>query len=168
MRKLEFKDIARYLPWGLDVRVNSLITKAWGVDGLTHSTARYIKTDYGDFELSLCKPVLRPLSDLIKTIKHNGEEFVPIVRLAEVSNEPIGIKGLRDAALVTKEGRVIYVVIGEDASFQFEPKLSVFAFFENGEVLPAVCQARLFDLLDEWKFDYRGLIDSGLAVADNR
>ncbi len=70
--KLELKHLAPYLPYGLNLKINT----PFG------TTDRKFEIDCGhDFNLHLSecniKPILRPLSDLTKEIEVNGEKFVP-------------------------------------------------------------------------------------------
>ena len=77
MNKNEF--MAMSLPYGLKVLRpdNSTILEIQGV-----YLNNIIFTDRRIGNTKKSKPILRPLSDLTKEIKHDGEKFVPIVKLA--------------------------------------------------------------------------------------
>lgn len=101
--------------------------------------------------------VLRHLSDLTKEIEHNGEKFVPILRLAELNLRQFNWKMIFDSKRA------------------FSDKLYV-EFYFNGkdfrcvnQQYDAVAQNQfiLFQKLFEWHFDVFGLIEKGLAVDIN-
>ena len=94
MTKEEF--LAMSLPYGLkcnainDEYFNPVLSKElYRIE--TGKTEKLKDYDYsyivGDVECYIndITPVLHPLSDLTKEIEHNGENFVPIVRLAKIN-----------------------------------------------------------------------------------
>ena len=151
-RKLELKDICGYLPHGLIVVKNRN----------KYPASTIIKNELRSGELSLDEnymPIIRPLSDLYKTITHNGKEIVPIVELAKISlnfkcwhfneNENGDFKY---AEFNSEYGYIKFWYSDEEDCFKCDKK----------DVLN---QYQLFDYLNELKIDYRGLIDLGLAVS---
>lgn len=84
--ELTIKELAPYLPYGLDLKINT----PFG------TTDRKFEIDCGnDFNLHLSqcniKPILRPLSDLTKEIEVDGEYFIPsreyhYLRFEEISS----------------------------------------------------------------------------------
>jgi hypothetical protein len=99
------------------------------------------------------KPVLRPMSDLYKEITdkdyNNGKPFVPIVELAKARHPNFNQYIFYDTELF-----VFYSMHSECGDYSecydyYEDRLSI---------------AEL-DLLHRLHFDYRGLIDAGLAVS---
>ncbi len=151
-RKLEFKDIARYMPYGL-VRIHTT-TKVWSYCS---------KIDLTQFkqlgiESNVFLPILRPISDLYKKIIHNGKKIIPIVKLAKIYDDGLG-------------GWKFYI----DSNFQSCARKGSMTFmFKDGNFIVndwgaenVYNQTQLFDWLDEHLFDYRGLIDAGLAVDVN-
>lgn len=99
------------------------------------------------------KPVLRPMSDLYKEITdkdyNNGKPFVPIVELAKARHPNFNRYIFYDTELF-----VFYSMYSECGDYSecydyYEDRLSI---------------AEL-DLLHRLHFDYRGLIDAGLAVS---
>lgn len=99
------------------------------------------------------KPVLRPMSDLYKEITdkdyNNGKPFVPIVELAKARHPNFNQYIFYDTELF-----VFYSMHSECGDYSecydyCEDRLSI---------------AEL-DLLHRLHFDYRGLIDAGLAVS---
>jgi hypothetical protein len=77
MKKLELKHLALYLPYGLKIGHKSgaksihILHHGNGIGSISH----ILTSD-------LYKPILRPLSDIITKIEHNGEKFVPLDILA--------------------------------------------------------------------------------------
>ena len=70
--KLEIKHLAPYLPYGLNVWLDS--PNASGGQGYM------MELETINLESAIqrqAKPLLRPLSDLTKEIEHNGEKFMP-------------------------------------------------------------------------------------------
>jgi hypothetical protein len=65
--KLELKNLASYLPYGLQI-----------IDHLPKDTKFTMYGSNIDYCINYCKPILRPLSDLTKEIEVNGEKFVPM------------------------------------------------------------------------------------------
>ena len=83
--------------------------------------------------------VLRPLSDLTKEITVNGETFAPIHKLwkSGISDHIDWISGEREHWIKTR---------GHDRWLGDIPFKTI-------------------EYLNQWHFDYRGLIDSGLAIS---
>ena len=141
-RKLELKDIAGYFPYGLRCKIGE---------------------SFYDFDLKVADNwfgcydkvniFLRPLSDLYKTITHNGKEIIPIVELAKITF-PL----------------CEYWKLSDERTEAFSCNYGRF-YFENGgfciedEERYVTNQYQLFNYLNELKIDYRGLIESGLAVS---
>lgn len=120
-----------------------------------------------DFKLSL-----RPAKDLITYIEHNGETFIPLVRLAE-------IHGWDDSVKIEEQNGT-YIVFGDTAihpgngetmgRYFFEIDSEDFDIdwgFENvcggSTFYPVKNQILLYEKLLEWNFDIYKLIDEGLA-----
>ena len=102
----------------------------------------------GSYTISQLTPILRPISDLYKTITHNGKEIVPIVELAKIHRPEY--KWFFD----------------ETHAYCDRERFLYFNGFNVDSMNVKVCnQYKLFDYLHELKIDYRGLIDAGLAVS---
>lgn len=90
--RLELKHLATYLPYGL--KYQSSMDKPfdeygknpiWTFDGINKVFDNYClitKENNDAYEITSCKPILHPLSDLTKEIEVNGEKFVPSERIA--------------------------------------------------------------------------------------
>jgi hypothetical protein len=152
-RKLELKDICGFIPNNLAILVydnriviTHYINDKFGKPTYTTIAGENILSDY-------CKPILRPLSDLYKTITHNGKEIIPIVELAKIAYP--------DTDWYLTEGGAELDIGYEYITFSFVRN----SFSKsNGGVAN---QVQLFDYLNELKIDYRGLIDAGLAIDCN-
>jgi hypothetical protein len=148
-RKLELKDIAGYLPYNLKCQYKYVIVESYGVWRLECGKLFY------DFSY---KPILRPLSDLYRTITHNGKEIVPIVECAKM------VKPNCKWALSKYENAEC-----EDGwSFLYSKEDNAFILIYVATQKIVNNQYKLFDYLNELKIDYRGLIDQGFAIDANR
>jgi hypothetical protein len=85
---LELKDVIGYIPYGLKL-CNSKEFIEYITDAVGCSDGNLnFRSEYG-----ICKkvdgdkvnPILRPLSDLYKTITHNGKNIVPIIECSKIA-----------------------------------------------------------------------------------
>jgi len=126
----------------------------------------YFKEDFNDIELieeDKFKPILRPLSDLTKTINHNGDEFVPMIRLAKIG---IGDYNFRIGTTVGGDKYVYYV----DGDFVFSNNQFTNRLYTKGGNSTTYKSAPQFELLlklIEWHFDMDGFIEKGEAIDAN-
>lgn len=75
MDRLTLEHIAPYLPYGL--RMQNEFGDEWTIN----------MTAFDSFLTKVINeslPILRPLSDLTKEIEHNGEKFVPVLKISEM------------------------------------------------------------------------------------
>lgn len=147
--ELQLKDIEPYLPYKL---------KFTGDIGFETTLCMI---DFNKNQMKLCdktgnaetasllknKPLLRPWSDLIKEIEHNGEMFTPMIRLA------------------CKHWLIINDI--SDITCAFKTR---FECYYSGEILFSINQTQIGNLeywlinqLLQWHFDVFGLIEEGLA-----
>ena len=139
MKTLELKDICGYLPYGL--RIMRPPTNVPVVAELLDIRKDF--TILGAGHIDTYRAVLRQMSDLTKEITHRGEKFVPMVELGECANVEV-----------------------EVADFEFKRDKVIDVLFHNilsGERSSII----IFDKLNDWMFDYRGLISAGLAIDVN-
>lgn len=164
MEKLELKDIAVYLLYGMEFQRpdgKTILTACGNLWTLIMSRGED-NIEYSS--LSGCKPILRNIADITKEITHKGQTFVPIVELAKIASR-IYIKDFK-VKHVLVEWCDVYTECG--CSFGFNN--DEFYFFHktiSGEEQLTINQYELFDKLNEWFFDYRGLIEKGLAIDVN-
>lgn len=151
--KLEFKDVAGYMPYGIlgKSRGGSVQPITLGIRQ-SNSTISIIL----DEEL---KPILRPISDMNKTIIHNGKQIVPIVELAIIAygNPKLNYERKRKLVRILSSNRTFKYIGGQFITLNEDGKQRVSQHNSY----------KLFDYLHELKIDYRGLIDEGLAVDVN-
>jgi hypothetical protein len=150
MKTLELKDICGYLPHGLKIEDKEEF------DGV-------INADYFIYNgVDICdiKPILRPPSDLYKTITHKGKEIIPIVECAKI-------------AFPGCNWKLAYKIDAADTVENNPYQLFMYDFYDgftfryNGGISDIRNQYKLFYFLHELNIDYRGLIESGLAIDCN-
>jgi hypothetical protein len=162
--KLELKDIAPYLPYGLKfksstVGVSVCIIGDGDGDGYCNESVRdvdleflfdffgesnvatHYNTDFGSGFL------LRPLSDLTKEIEVDGEKFMPEDKINKELLYNCGILNCNDGII----------------SLQFQQGISNKLIAIAGEVVPE-CPLGIYNKLIEWHFDVNDLIGRGLAI----
>jgi hypothetical protein len=138
--KLELQHLAGYLPyelWGLIfyTKTDFEKTKLCITDGLNNE-ADIASWLLGTYRV---KPILHPLSDLIKEIEVNGEKFIPIEWLLE--NREV-------------DSEYDFIVALENDWACAEDKI-IFA--------PLSIALKLY----EWHFDIHNLIENNLAIDKN-
>jgi hypothetical protein len=163
-RKLEPKDICGYLPHGLYVDTKLVggmyCNVLTGYQENGNIPTVYIK--YMDAIMPLIfsdiKPLIRPISDLYKTITHNGKEIIPIIECAKIALPKFEFIPTDSLCYCEDDHRGLIQFYYENNSF-------VANFVDIGYVI--LNQVKLFDYLNELKIDYRGLIDADLAIDCN-
>jgi hypothetical protein len=156
--KLELKHLAPYLPYGLKGYAEDIKL----IDSITLHNVEFIIV-----EQPRAKPILRPLSDLTKEIEHNGEKFVPMLRLHELA-WGINFMEKQDMDFRIVDG-------GHIATCLHRNRFTVFrdGNFQNGDLeeefvsFPIKNQLQLFEKLFELHFDVFGLIEAGKAIDFN-
>ena len=193
MRKLELKDIVGYLPYGMNfinkdgviLRMDALQVSGYNV----WAHQRYVKgkkderdinypylkslncSGEGDY-LRRIKPILRPMSDLTKYIAVKGynddKAFVPMVALAERAFE-IEIDAVTGFAQNGKCRGVSFIFDYVEYGFSYSEDTDSFhtQIISPKQNIITDNQSQLFDLLNQWNFDYRNLIGEGLAIDIN-
>lgn len=151
-RELTLTDIAGYLPHKLQLFFSHYgeieTANIWNLQGA-------ILTNF--------KPVLRPMSDLYVEITdkdyNGGKLFVPIVELAKIA----GLSKLEVSVGISQ------YIFDDYAAYDFKWSDDRCSFVltekDSNNAVEEYGNYRLFDLLHQLKFDYRGLIDAGLAVS---
>ncbi len=152
-RELTLADIAGYLPHKLQIQSQFggeiCTANIWNLQGAI---------------VANFKPILRPMSDLCEEITeqgyNEGKPFVPIVTMAKVAYNGVG-----DWGHPIYSGEV-YQCSCNGIFYGFEPADGSFIVCDQtGFPVFSPKQRDLFDLLHRLHFDYRGLIDAGLAVS---
>lgn len=198
------QEIAPYLPYGLQIKILNYQCDYVGIE-YAKATGFYLLGDtlHVAYEggstgkdPSIFKPILRPLSDLTREICHNGEKFIPIVRLLEMKERQqfskdqmlkscsknatvnvIGVEAYESKSLITT-GMTIYSVEYALKTINMGTlvyKLSYDDHFdrfslrdETREInLGVGHQKQMFEKLYEWGLDLNSLIPRGLAIDIN-
>jgi hypothetical protein len=173
-RLLELKDIAGYLPYGLNYQWTNMksVRLISMTDEVDYGSQHSLSTAWEWMKHGQARPILRPMSDLTKEITHRGETFVPMVEIGKL----LGYDNLKKYEI---DGVVEYgfeTRYADDAQgyiFGWHQASQSFGIWydEIDEDLPSVERLVMnvcaFDKLSEWMFDYRGLIPVGLAVDVN-
>ena len=114
MMELELKHLAPYLPYGLEI-INNVNKKR----ELTIYYLNYWKES--GVEL---KPILRPLSDLTKEIKHDGDKFTPCTDYYYIKDELEELSALDSSYIRYTRYNVVKVL--------FELHFDFFGLIEKG------------------------------------
>ena len=150
-RKLELRDIAGYLPYGVFAKfydINFISMIDFASVGCLLSGKEPMRM------------ILRPLPDLYEPIIHNGNEEVPIVELAKITREDLEWTKAPSDNPKSKFGRAEYTFSLHDKDFYLSVKRA-----GSRDVAHLCNQYQLFDYLHSRFIDYRGLIDAKLAIS---
>lgn len=163
MTKKEF--LAMSLPYGLKLfNKNCEHKRIYEMDGLFTPNAVHCKeTNRVDYFHCEIMPILRPLSDLVREIEHNGEKFVPLLELVKiVFDYPFSV-------LYYSKTNVFYTIHCKECEFKYNSDGYGFTLYDNDlqEYRPFSFQLNLFQKLIEWHFDIADLISTGEAIDVN-
>lgn len=168
MEKLELKDIAGHLPYGLKCKFKNEVCDAIGTTNGNIIISKYISevcsVDACAY-LEDVKPILFPMKCLIEEVAINGGTFVPIIELAKLFHK-------EDAYKVTHYEDPRYMdwgYSGEDTAWVInccvENDSNRYLYYSIYKHKLNELPLNLVDKLNELHFDYRGLIERGLAVS---
>lgn len=135
---LTIEHLAAYLPYGLKF-LPTHYNKDKKQDTLYYLSTMLEKSEFGinGYTSNYVKPILRPLSNLIKEIEHNGKKFVPI--------------------------DIIYKLWNEKSLGQFSKSI----ILQKVQLYTNSMPHFIVEKLHSWHFDTKGLIESGLAINYN-
>lgn len=158
---MNIKDLAPYLPYNLKGTLagNSKIYTLVGIDGLFASLRYYDNNEREEYEVCVPLedfiPILRPMTDLVKPISvkgyNNGAEFIPIIELTKNSNTYKNSKyklEFSNAKLLGNDFASCEITIDSGPTMT-----NLFPI----KTMHGINLSDL-DLLNEWHFDYRGLL----------
>lgn len=165
MKTLELKDICGYLPYGLKYQWTNMksVRLISMTDEVDYSSQHSLSTAWEWMVHRQARPILRPMSDLTKEIRqncyNNSKPFIPIVELACML-EAQGYWRVYGAGAAD---------FGEDgesciAQLVFDGDHFVYTVDDEYDTFNSVA---IYDKLNAWMFDYRGLISAGLAIGVN-
>jgi hypothetical protein len=168
MRTLELKDICGYVPHELKLFdkngfMDCVLKVAGIMDGDIifhgeHCKCKIVKEDE-------IKPILYPISSLYETRVHKGKEIIPIVECAKRSIHGVEWNNTVHKSKIVEDD---YYILSYRDGYKYKFGYNKHEFwmeFQNKKF--PVIQLPLFDYLNELKVDYRGLIESGLAIDVN-
>lgn len=180
---LQLSDVAGYLPFGLAfaARIDMPDSyfgvwldsdKPWGMQSLERQSFE----EYHDLSLELgaglYRPILRPMSDLLGTVQdfsfNGGDSFKPLLELVHAWYwDSIDAVALEDTGLfyLATFGAPTLHFGWDQAARCFSAWWSENDPVEAGDSIDIRNVHVLYDLLHRWHFDYRGLIDEGLAFS---
>ncbi|WP_153846330.1 hypothetical protein [Sphingobacterium paramultivorum] len=154
MDKLSLEHLSPYIPYGLNMYHKESAVK---IQKMTH------------FDLSVdllqhhnkwrTKPMLRPISDLIKLIEHDGRKFIPMHQLKN------GGTDLNEFRFLEWKG--YSAIDNEEHETCYDPETMSFNQFYRGDSRMCTKQYEKMQLLFKWHFDVFGLINKGLAIDIN-
>ena len=149
-RILELKDVIGYIPYGLYVKYTD-----GDISLLDFNTPPSI---FGSFV-----PILRPITDMVKCITHNGEKIVPIVECAKIAFPDYKWShddGSKYAFQIETTNDFIFYYDASEGCFKaVYRQIDAFEGHFN--------QWKLFDYLNSLNIDCRGLIgDLAMSVYD--
>ena len=110
-------------------------------------------------------PILHPLPDITKEIEHNGEKFIPMIKLATLLTlNPEKISSTNEV-FCQRKGRSSYSIFSFKGYNSFN--LAIFRNSRLAYIDVSIDQMFLFQKLIEWHFDIAGLIDKCEAIDVN-
>lgn len=196
METLKLEHLAPYLPYSLKFMAGNkkcnvayMSTKKLALIKIGGYGGEVWKCAWGKLPKNV-KPILRPLSDLTKEIKHNGNAFVPAHILHRIACEGLTNPFEKPNSGMWYEGKYqlqefedtgCQVITVETPDDLRESKLEIchsdghVTFSKNlhneeRDSLIYACaeQMQLFQRLYEWHFDVFNLIEKGLAIDINK
>lgn len=168
-RHIELKDIVSYLPYGLAGVIKSSFFegKEDHVDIHIDNVSSLIESGRRGY----LKPFLYPMSDLCKEIKFNGRKFYPIIELVKIIYPDLTLEKnflcpLKDSAK-WETGTILDHYQYRFQYFSNRFHLNTYHSVTGSDNTRSLNTLPLYDKLNELKFDYRGLIDLGMAIDVN-
>lgn len=155
MSKLEAKHVLPYVLYGAKMLTEkNLLDKEDRI--WTLQPSNFPNKWNADFN---SKIILRPMEDMSKEIVINGKKLVPLVELLKI----------KYSAWYQKKADTRYQEIEFDnisAWFSFMATFEVKVMFFTDDIF-SYPEFWIMEKLNEWHFDYNGLIKQGLAVDIN-
>lgn len=173
-RELTLTDIAGYLPYGLKLLDRKYgMTTVWEwqsaacCDWNGEEKVEMISGEKYSEELVMASPILRPMSDLYVEITergyNDGKPFIPIVELANLLGAPEVYQWeLHSDGRCAFSSKAMEYFRWLEVEKSFLHSLSYRHDYSGYDICN---QHEMYDLLHRLHFDYRGLIDAGLAVS---
>lgn len=118
------------------------------------------------FSLKEVKPVLFPIDDLTEEIEFQGEKFIPLERMSQMERGRLYLDHGEILEKASSEKTFFIARYGNERGFLGYKSTGAFIADEKdmGMWTP-YHQYQMFDMMNEYMIDYRGLIKEGLAVS---
>ena len=160
---LSIKELAPYLPYKVEY-ANTKNDKIYTLRTLS-TEIDMVDFGWGDaMEVKEVKPLLRPLSQLTQEIEHNGERFVPIMRLFDIHTS---LKWSKTEYYYVDYGVNEYWVgnkKNKKMAFGYNVINGFYSLTNQGSFEFVNYQVLLWQKLYQWHFDLFGLIEKGSAI----
>ncbi|MDV3882961.1 hypothetical protein CMU04_06470 [Elizabethkingia anophelis] len=179
MDKLELKDIAPYIGYELNFYCEDTESGEYEILGVSKidlsmelfeiGSCDYTWDNIGnDSKGVICKPILRPMSDLTKEITHNGETFVPMEKLAQIAFERLDTFHIHSDIEIITAYKTDENEAYRTLKYNADNKSFVVSVLDENlfriRNLATKNQYDLFQKLCEWHIDFQDLIGRGLAI----
>lgn len=131
-----------------------------------YKTLKSIPCSGHGFKLEEIKPVLFPIDDLTEEIELNGEKFIPLERMAQTERGRLYLDHGEIQEKASSESSMFIARYGNERGFLGYKSTGAFIAEENDVgIWTPYYQYQMFDMMNEYMIDYRGLIQKGLAVS---
>lgn len=118
------------------------------------------------FEFEEIKPVLFPIDDLTEEIEFHGEKFIPLERIAQLERGRLYLDHGEILEKASSESSLFIARYGNERGFLGYKSTGAFIADEKGiGIWTPYYQYQMFDMMNEYMIDYRGLIQKGLAIS---
>lgn len=118
------------------------------------------------FRLKDIKPILFPIDDLTEEIEFHGEKFIPLERMAQTERGRLYLDHGEILEEASSESSLFIARYGNERGFLGYKSTGAFIAHENGiGIWTPYYQYQMFDMMNEYMIDYRGLIQKDLAVS---
>jgi hypothetical protein len=156
MKTVQLKEISGYLPYNLKCKIQKGIIASLGGITVVNNYWEFVAVfeGYGEYGSATFKPILRPLSDLVKPCLEDGK--IPIVELAKIEDllpsERIRIDENGDIIcrlFLNKDNKRILTPV----HFMYDLKEGVFKITcDTWHQMSVLTQKQLQEKLYEWHF----------------
>lgn len=182
-KKLLLKDLSLRLPYKMKFQSSLGILE---MNELTLSTYKVWANSYGSekkpdfnykilksipcsghgFRLKDIKPILFPIDDLTEEIEFHGEKFIPLERIALTEIGRVNLNNAKILAKASSESSLFIARYGNERGFLGYKSTGAFIADEKDiGIWTPYYQYQMFDMINEYMIDYRGLIQKDLAIS---
>jgi hypothetical protein len=128
-------------------------------DHFVDGAEKYIVTSDGKINIKNLTAIMHPIESMYREIEVRGEKFIPVIRIAQeffphIASWHTGVPKDQDFEFCMNED--------EDQFFNYSDGFMMYDYFSE---VPMNDHWKMYERLDEWMIDYRGLIDRGVAIS---